>query len=173
MTIPNKINLGSGKDYREGYINIDTDRRWKPDVVLDISAHDVYYPPELNSGEFDEILANDVLEHITDLTRAMTQCLMLLRVGGVMNITVPYDLSLGAWSDPTHVRAFNERSWIYYTDWFWYLGWETHRFKLNKLEYMIDESLPPLRQTCAMVVQLEKVELTDEEKKAAQEYYGH
>jgi hypothetical protein len=41
-----------------------------------------------------------------------------------MHIHVPYDLSLGAWQDPTHVRAFNENSFLYYTDWHWYLNWE-------------------------------------------------
>jgi len=43
----------------------------------------------------------------------MTNCLKLLRVGGVFKILVPYDLSYGAWQDPTHIRAFNERSWLY------------------------------------------------------------
>jgi hypothetical protein len=43
-------------------------------------------------------------------------------------VKVPYDLSYGAWQDPTHVRAFNERSFLYYTDWFWYLGWTDFRF---------------------------------------------
>jgi len=43
---------------------------------------------------------------------------------------VPYDLSWGAWQDPTHVRAFNERSWLYYTEWFWYMGWREARFDI-------------------------------------------
>jgi len=68
-----------------------------------------------------------VLEHITDLKTYMTNCLELLKVGGVMEITVPYDLSLGAWQDPTHCRAFNQNSWLYYTEWSWYLGWEKQK----------------------------------------------
>jgi len=53
-----------------------------------------------------------------------------------MHIQVPYDLSCGAWQDPTHVRAFNERSWLYYTDWHWYLGWKKERFHLVKQEFV-------------------------------------
>jgi hypothetical protein len=48
---------------------------------------------------------------------------------------VPYDLSLGAWQDPTHVRAFNERSWLYYCDWHWYLGWTEARFDVVALNF--------------------------------------
>jgi hypothetical protein len=48
---------------------------------------------------------------------------------------VPYDLSYGAWQDPTHVRAFNEKSWLYYTDWYWYLGWKD-RFHLKEIQYI-------------------------------------
>jgi hypothetical protein len=33
------------------------------------------------------------------------------------------------------VRAFNERSWWYYCQWFWYLGWSQARFDLTRLEY--------------------------------------
>ena len=47
-----------------------------------------------------------------------------------MHITVPCDLSYGAWQDPTHVRAFNERSWGYYGEWASYLGWVDWRFEL-------------------------------------------
>ena len=83
---------------------------------------------------FSVILANDVLEHIPDLVKAMTNCKDLLKPGGQMHIHVPYDLSRGAWQDPTHVRAFNENSWLYYTDWHWYLNWKD-RFTLTSLTF--------------------------------------
>jgi predicted SAM-dependent methyltransferase len=75
----------------------------------------------IQPGMFTEILALDVLEHVSDLVKCMRNCLDLLAPGGEMKIVVPYDLSIGAWSDPTHVRAFNERSWVYYCAWSWYL----------------------------------------------------
>lgn len=137
--IPRKLNLGSGKDWREDYFNIDVDPYWEPDAVMDFNLR----PPigeslvtqrfgtvALENNYFDEIIANDTLEHIRNLTTAMTACLNLLRVGGLFKIAVPYDLSWGAWQDPTHVRAFNERSWLYYTDWFWYMGWTEARFEI-------------------------------------------
>jgi SAM-dependent methyltransferase len=87
---------------------------------------------------FEKIVANDVLEHIPDLISAMRNCRDLLKVGGEFVISVPYELSLGAWQDPTHVRAFNENSWLYYTEWCWYLGWESG-FRLAELQFKLSE----------------------------------
>ncbi len=103
----------------------------------------------VEKGMFTEIIANDVLEHIPDLVSAMTNCRDLLKRGGEMHIHVPYDLSLGAWQDPTHVRAFNENSFLYYTDWHWYLNWEEKftctqmGFELSELGHELLESKMP------------------------------
>jgi hypothetical protein len=40
-----------------------------------------------------------VLKHIGDLTAAMTNILGLLMPGGICDISVPYDIGLGAWQD--------------------------------------------------------------------------
>ena len=134
---PAQINLGSGRDWREGWLNLDIDAGWKPDALLDIAAPLALPRPldtqrfgrlPLCAGMYERIMANDVMEHVSDLPAAMTNCLRLLKVGGELLVKVPYDLSYGAWQDPTHVRAFNERSFLYYTDWFWYLGWVDYRF---------------------------------------------
>lgn len=168
-----KVNLGSGKNYLEGYVNIDVNPMWRPDIVCDISNCNI------DSNSCGEILAHDVLEHIPDLVSAMTNCLSMLKEGGTMDISVPYYLSLGAWQDPTHVRAFNENSWLYYTDWFWYLGWKDYRFELVKLDYVSNfyeqvraEDLKVPGNVDSMRVILRKVKLTDEEKKIAEAYHG-
>lgn len=144
--LPKKINLGSGKDYLPDYLNIDIQARWKPDLLADLSqagALDRSYPSErfggvkLPTGYFEEIRVFDVLEHIPDLVTFMENCLALLADGGSMHIKVPYDLAYGAWQDPTHVRAFNERSWLYYTEWYWYLGWRSARFDQHGLTYRL------------------------------------
>ncbi len=143
LSLPARINLGSGKDYRQGFLNIDIDPSVPADLRLDLGVKQVL-PARIASGfgafelmpdSIDEILAFDVIEHVADLVMLMTQCLALLREGGRMVITVPYDLSCGAWQDPTHVRAFNENSWLYYTEWFWYLGWLDHRFELGEMSF--------------------------------------
>ena len=193
LPVPRKLNLGSGKDWRADYLNADIDPYWEPDVVLDFDRPlpigetletERFGPIVLENNFFDEIIANDALEHIPHLTTAMTSCLNLLKVGGVFRISVPYDLSWGAWQDPTHVRAFNERSWLYYTDWFWYMGWTEARFDIAgfdlglsavgeelKRQHMKGEDLARHpRAVDQMRVALRKRLLTDAEKRQVEVY---
>ena len=131
--------IGSGKMYDPKLLNIDIDERWHPDIVADIADRELFTREfssrrfgtlQLQRGWFDSITASHVLEHIPDLVTAMTNCLDLLTDAGLLLVTVPYDLSYGAWQDPTHVHAFNERSWLYYCEWYWYIGWTKSRFDL-------------------------------------------
>lgn len=127
------LNLGSGRDKRPDCVNADIRSDVGADWVVDIGK-----PIEIDT-QFDQILAFDVLEHIPDLQQAMTNCRDLLVDGGEMHIHVPYDLSHGAWQDPTHVRAFNEKSWVYFCGWAYYLGWKGSRFEMTHLEYRLSE----------------------------------
>jgi SAM-dependent methyltransferase len=127
------LNLGSGKDHRVDCVNADIRADVNADWVVDICK------PLKIVGKYSKIIANDVLEHLPDLVSAMTNCRDLLVDGGEMHIHVPYDLSYGAWQDPTHLRAFNEKSWVYYCEWAWYLGWKGSRFELVHLEMRLSE----------------------------------
>jgi|SRR5882724_11403758 len=108
MVIPKKINLGSGKDYRRDYLNIDINDYWSPDIVADISGVFLqngsrtfttkrFGDVTVANDSFDEIIATDVLEHVADLVTTMTNCLNLLRTGGVFNILVPCALRPILW----------------------------------------------------------------------------
>jgi SAM-dependent methyltransferase len=142
VNYPLRLNLGCGAKFKDNYLNLDIDPEYGPDIIFDLNQPLFPEPVRafttqrfgaitLHPGTFELILALDVLEHIQNLVMAMTSCLELLRVGGVMRIYVPYDLSVGAWQDPTHVRAFNENSWQYYCEWFWRLGWNKARFHME------------------------------------------
>lgn len=142
---PRRINLGSGKDYKPGWLNVDVLERTEPDLVLDLSRPQSWpletttrfgVPVQLHAGEVDVVHANNVLEHVPDLPALMGNVLDLLAEGGRFEIEVPYEKAPTAWQDPTHVRAMNENSWIYYTDWFWYLGWIDHRFELAEFDWL-------------------------------------
>jgi hypothetical protein len=193
VTLISKINLGSGKDYRYGYLNIDLREEVCPDIIYDLSQN-INFPIHCNSNllgkvtldenQIDEIIANDVLEHVPNLEALMGNCLKLLKIGGVFRINVPYDLSYGAWQDPTHIRAFNQKSWLYYTDWHWYLGWHNYKFDMTELKYTPskfglelmkkninhEEILSTPRAIDSMQVTLVKRETTPEEKTIASAY---
>ncbi len=174
---PTQLHLGSGKDYKPGWLNVDVLARAEPDLLLDLSQpqalplrarSDTVGPVELDAGQFDLVFANNVLEHVPDLPGLMTQVLRLLRVGGKLVIEVPYEHAPTAWQDPTHVRAMNENSWLYYTDWFWYLGWLEHRFAVRESGYLDIELKQAARERAAfMRVALEKIETTPRERMVA------
>jgi hypothetical protein len=142
---PRRLNIGSGRDFRNEAVNIDINPLCNPDIVLDLSRPlepgaryqtERFGEMELSPGSFETITAFEVLEHVADLPQTMGNFLSLLEDGGCLTVIVPYDLSLGAWQDPTHVRAFNENSWLYYTDWAWYLGWRDYCFKMENLAFL-------------------------------------
>ncbi|WP_418319366.1 hypothetical protein [Piscinibacter sakaiensis] len=142
---PTRLHIGSGKDYKPGWFNVDILSSAQPDAVIDLAQaqrwplrvdSELAGPVELLAGGLDVVYANNVLEHVGDLPQLMTNCLALLREGGEMQIEVPFERAPTAWQDPTHVRALNEHSWIYYCEWFWYLGWFEHRFRMAQLTYL-------------------------------------
>lgn len=174
---PTHVNLGSGKDYKAGWLNIDILERAQPDIVLDL-GQPVQWPVRrdglrggevlLEPGSVDLVYANNVLEHVPDLPCLMTNLLALLKEGGELHVEVPYEKAPTAWQDPTHVRAMNEQSWQYYTGWFWYLGWFEHRFEIAASGWL-DGQLQPCAQAQAafMKLTLRKVATSPHERTIA------
>lgn len=180
---PTQINLGSGKDYKPGWLNLDVIDRAEPDLVLDLGKPQDFpvkavtrFGTELvlEAGSVDKVYANNVLEHVPDLPCLMTNVLTLLKEGGEIEIEVPYEKALTAWQDPTHIRAMNENSWIYYIEWFWYLGWFEHRFEMKQSTWLDQGLQPSDRQEAAfMRVVLAKVETTAAERTVARTMQAH
>ena len=160
QNIPLLCNIGSGKNFLVDAINIDISSRWNPDIVLDVSkpiqwgestkTHR-YGIVVFKKCMFKKILLFDVLEHVSDVVTTMTNLINLLCDGGELHINVHYDLSASAWQDPTCIRVFNENSWIYYTERFWYIGWREERFELININYRFSdfgEDLKSQREFC-------------------------
>ncbi len=186
---PSRINL-LGSRYLPGHLNIGIDQSTNPDAMLDLSLP-LKLPASLSSGtwgtitlsenQFDEIVAVDALSRVQHLAQLMDNCLKLIREGGKLTIMVPYELSLGAWQDPSHVRAFNENSWLQYTQQFWQLGWLNYRFDITESSMNLtdfgktlvsgnvaqDEILRTPRAIESMRVVLIKRKTTPEEKMLA------
>jgi predicted SAM-dependent methyltransferase len=83
---PRKLNLGCGTDLRQGYVNVDMNAWHNPDVLADVRNTQF-----LPTGFYDEILANDVLEHLprTDTLNTLVQWNRPLRMGGILELRVP------------------------------------------------------------------------------------
>ena len=88
---PTLMNLGSGKDYHAGWLNLDILERAQPDLVLNL-AEPLALPLRattatqgellLEEGSVELINANNVLEHVPDPSSIVRACSALVKPGG-------------------------------------------------------------------------------------------
>ena len=104
-----KLHLGCGNDKKEGYLNCDLSKEINPDMVVDLEQK---LPFEDDSVE--EILANHVLEHITNFVPLMHEIHRVCKSGARIKIKVPFYSAWGQFNDPTHVRFFTPFTFDYF-----------------------------------------------------------
>ena len=134
-----KIQFGCGKNYLNGYINCDISNNVKTDRIVDLNNFP--YPFADNSAE--EIIMDNVLEHLDDVVMVMKEVNRILINGGVARIYVPYAKSDGAVEDPQHKHFFTETSMNYYIDGHDYNFYSDFRFKMLKNQpYIASKTFP-------------------------------
>lgn len=105
-----KLNLGSGTDRREGWVNVDRYPQANPDLVWNLE--NLPWPWETDS--VDQILLRHVLEHIgqaPDLYLAIIQEIYrVCKNGAQVHIEVPYPTHADFLGDPTHCRPVTVES---------------------------------------------------------------
>lgn len=110
----NKINLGCGRDYRDGWINTDISKDTKADKYFSVTDT---FPFEDNSAS--EIYCSGVLEQILEnsgLINAMNECHRVLESGGKLTIIVPNAKYAIAHQDPMDVRKFTVPTFNYFIE---------------------------------------------------------
>ena len=103
------LDIGCGRTKLEGAIGLDQYPHENVDIVSDLET-----PLPFPDEAFDIIFANQVFEHIHNLTGLLVECHRILRPGGILLAHVPYFRSAWAHIDPTHVRSFTINSLDYY-----------------------------------------------------------
>lgn len=84
-----RVNLGSGRDYREGWVNVDNLSEC-PGTKID-KNHDLdRFPYPFKSDSVDEIYCNHVLEHIKEPDKALREMCRIVKPGGVLRLNVPH-----------------------------------------------------------------------------------
>ncbi len=128
----NKLNLGCGEDYKEGYLNVDFHDHFKVDKVYDLNT--VPYP--FPDSSFDEIAAFHVLEHLNNPFTIMTELHRILKPGGKLHIKVPH-FSRG-FTHSEHKAGFDLTFPYYFNPSFTKSGYYGVHFKLEylKLNYI-------------------------------------
>jgi len=101
-----KLNIGCGRRHREGAVNLDISAGVGADVVHDLNC----LPWPFADGQFEQIYAYDVLEHVNDVPRVLEEIHRVSRPGALLCVTVPHFSSANAFTDLTHRHYFSWRS---------------------------------------------------------------
>lgn len=105
------LNLGSGLKPIAGAVNLDITPVTRPDVVHDLNV----LPWPFDTDTFDDVRANDVIEHLKDIVATLEEIHRVSRHGAVIRITVPHFSCANAFTDPTHRHYFGYFSFHYFT----------------------------------------------------------
>lgn len=127
-----KLNLGCGNKKIDGYVGVDFINTKNTEIVHNLN----YFPYPFEKDSVDEILMDNVLEHLDDLIGVLEELYRILKPGGVIKINVPYAKSDGAFKDPTHKHFFTEKTFQYFTEGYQYNYYSKARFKINKIDFI-------------------------------------
>jgi SAM-dependent methyltransferase len=104
------LDMGCGSRKRHGCIGIDNNRRSDADVIHDLNS----FPYPFKKSSFDEIFADNVIEHLSDVIATLEEIHRISASGALVKITVPYFRSRWAFIDPTHLHYFTVDSFAYF-----------------------------------------------------------
>ena len=137
-----KLNLGSGNDIKDGYVNIDFKQSQGVDVVHDLNK----FPWPFADKIFNEIIAENVVEHLDNFVLTMEEIHRISQSDALIKISVPYWNSSYAYIDPTHKRGFHEHTFSFFdpdSDYckerFYY---SNARFKIKSFSFIIAPFAP-------------------------------
>lgn len=112
-----KLNIGSGRVVVDGFLNIDlvqylgSNGKQAVDLVMDIEKEVLPY----GDDSVDEILIDNVLEHLEHLRFVLNECHRVLKSEGIMRGCVPVAGTRKDFKDPTHKRHFIRETFSYFT----------------------------------------------------------
>jgi ubiquinone/menaquinone biosynthesis C-methylase UbiE len=112
---PKKLHLGSGLKVLKGYINVDLTKKYGAQVVHDLEK----FPYPFKNNEFDEILIDNVLEHLQDTVKVMEELHRISKPGAIIKIIVPHSSGYMAFGSVTHKRFFSSGSFETFKPGYW------------------------------------------------------
>ena len=113
-----RVNLGCGRDYREGWVNVDHPRaETRHDLSWDFEDPTSCPFHEDEVGEWE---GSHVLEHLDNPLGFMAALYEASTPDAIAYFRLPYGSSDDAWEDPTHKRPYFMRSFGYFSQPFYW-----------------------------------------------------
>lgn len=114
-----RLNVGSGRDLMDGWINIDHPLVSGVDVQFDLETCGSARLP-FDDNTVSEIRLFHVIEHIHHVLPLMEELYRVAQPGCQCTVRVPHGSSDDAWTDPTHVRPYFPGSFDYFSQPFYW-----------------------------------------------------
>jgi SAM-dependent methyltransferase len=105
-----KLDIGCGRQKVPGAVGLDCVAETDADIVCDLTQT----PWPVAADSFDEVFANNVVEHLPNMPALMTEIHRISRHGALLHIRTPHFASLSSWEDPTHLNHFSLDSFDYF-----------------------------------------------------------
>jgi len=114
------LDVGCGRSKYPGATGIDVSSETDADIVADLDE----LPWPIDDGSFDQILLQDVIEHLASPLDTLAELHRIGRPGARIHIRTPHFSSVLAYGDPTHrhvfsvlaIKSFAEPLFTHYTD---------------------------------------------------------
>ena len=106
-----KLHLGCGTNYKEGYVNVDSSPFVHKDLEWDLDLS----PWPFKDNSVDYILANAVIEHLSDFKLFMEEAHRILKTGGELYFRVPLAFTHVDSKDTTHKQHLTPDSFNHFT----------------------------------------------------------
>lgn len=104
------LDLGCGKRKREGAIGIDIHPNTDADIIHDLNI----FPYPFETSCFDEVYADNVIEHLDNVVNVVDELHRIIKPGGLLVVKVPYFRSRYAYMAPDHKHFFTVESFTYF-----------------------------------------------------------
>jgi len=124
----NILDIGCGKRKRNNALGIDVNPRSDADIFHDLNQ----YPYPFTDNRFDEIYADNILEHLDDVMKVMIELHRITKPEGFIEITVPFYPHRNAYTDPTHKHFFGVHSFDYFIS-----GTDHGNFQYSSIQFKL------------------------------------
>jgi SAM-dependent methyltransferase len=114
------LDIGCGAAKFPGAVGLDISADTAADIVHDLDS----FPYPIGDSSFDQILLQDVIEHVSEPIRVFEELHRIARPGGRVQLRTPHFSSVLAYGDPTHrhyfstlaIRSLGEPRFSHYTE---------------------------------------------------------
>ena len=132
-----KVDVGCGPNCMEGFVGLDCIKfNDKVEYVVNLDKESLPF----REDSVDYFLANHVIEHLNNPLSFLEECYYALKVGGVLEVAVPY------WSSPNSVGAMHKTMWNFSS----MSVFDDSNFEVKDMHWKVLEPIlpcfPPLRK---------------------------